>query len=147
MPVQCRRRGPRCRPRLRVSRPGPHRVALAVGGRGRESALPRPEPTGLRPYERSARAEARGNPPASRYRPAPMAVATQREYGLFINGESAEPAGGEARELSEPATGEPLATVAVAAEVDVERAVDAARAALDGDWGKTPPNERSGLPR
>ena len=74
-----------------------------------------------------------------------MAVATQREYGLFINGESAEPAGGETRELSEPATGEPLATVAIAAEVDVDRAVDAARAALDGDWGKTPPTERSRL--
>src|SRR5947207_6732080 len=84
-------------------------------------------------------------PCGSRYRPAPMAVATQREYGLFINGESAEPAGGETRELSEPATGEPLATVAVAAEVDVDRAVDVARAALDGDWGKTPPTERSRL--
>src|SRR5947207_4085191 len=84
-------------------------------------------------------------PCGSRYRPAPMAVATQREYGLFINGESAEPAGGETRELSEPATGDPLATVAVAAEVDVDRAVDAARAALDGDWGKTPPTERSRL--
>jgi acyl-CoA reductase-like NAD-dependent aldehyde dehydrogenase len=74
-----------------------------------------------------------------------MAVATQREYGLFINGESVEPAGGETRELNEPATGEPLATVAVAAEVDVDRAVDSARAALEGDWGKTPPTERSRL--
>src|SRR5215475_4398405 len=74
-----------------------------------------------------------------------MAVATEREYGLFINGESAEPAGGETRELNEPATGEPLATVAVAAEVDVDRAVDAARSALEGDWGKTPPTERSRL--
>src|SRR5213075_2380275 len=80
-----------------------------------------------------------------RYRPAPMAVATEREYGLFINGESAEPAGGQTRELSEPATGEPLARVASAVEADVDRAVDAARAALDGDWGKTPPTERSRL--
>ena len=38
-----------------------------------------------------------------------MAVATEREYGLFINGEIAEPASGELRELTEPATGEPLA--------------------------------------
>jgi acyl-CoA reductase-like NAD-dependent aldehyde dehydrogenase len=74
-----------------------------------------------------------------------MAVATEREYGLFINGESAEPAGRETRELSEPATGEPLATVAVAGEADVDRAVDAARTALEGDWGKTPPTERSRL--
>ncbi|TMK92691.1 MAG: aldehyde dehydrogenase [Actinobacteria bacterium] len=73
-----------------------------------------------------------------------MAVAT-REYGLFVNGESAEPASGETRELTEPATGEPLARVAVAGEADVDRAVEAARAALDGPWGKTPPNERSRL--
>jgi aldehyde dehydrogenase (NAD+)/betaine-aldehyde dehydrogenase len=74
-----------------------------------------------------------------------MAVATEREYGLFINGESTEASSGETRELTEPATGEPLATVAMASEHDVERAVDAARAALDGPWAKTPPTERSRL--
>ncbi len=74
-----------------------------------------------------------------------MAVATGREYGLYINGEVAEPASGEVHELSEPATGEPLAKVAVASEADVDRAVEAARAALDGPWGKTAPNERSRL--
>ncbi len=74
-----------------------------------------------------------------------MAVATEREYGLFINGEPAEPASGEHRELVEPATGEPLARAAVANEQDVDRAVEAARAALEGDWGKTAPTERSRL--
>ncbi|HEX2292511.1 MAG TPA: aldehyde dehydrogenase family protein [Gaiellaceae bacterium] len=73
-----------------------------------------------------------------------MAVAT-REYLLFVNGEATEPAGGETRELTEPATGETLATVAVATEQDVDRAVEAARAALEGDWGRTPPTERSRL--
>jgi aldehyde dehydrogenase (NAD+)/betaine-aldehyde dehydrogenase len=73
-----------------------------------------------------------------------VATATQ-EYGLFIGGELTDPASGETRELSEPATGSPLARVAMANEQDVDRAVDAARAALDGDWGKTPPNERSRL--
>src|SRR5215216_6598940 len=73
-----------------------------------------------------------------------MAVAT-REYGLFINGELSESASGETRELTEPATGAPLATVALASEEDVDRAVAAARAALDGAWGKTPPTERSRL--
>src|SRR5207248_6784417 len=68
-----------------------------------------------------------------------------REYGLFINGESAEPVSGETRDLAEPATGEALARVAQADEADVDRAVAAARAALDGPWGKTPPNERSRL--
>jgi acyl-CoA reductase-like NAD-dependent aldehyde dehydrogenase len=74
-----------------------------------------------------------------------MAVATGREYGLFINGESAEPASGEVVELLEPATGEPLARAAMAGEADVDRAVAAARAALVGPWAKTPPNERSRL--
>ncbi|MGZ4256449.1 MAG: aldehyde dehydrogenase family protein [Gaiellaceae bacterium] len=73
-----------------------------------------------------------------------MAVAT-REYGLFIGGELTEPASGDFRDLAEPATGAPLARVAMANEQDVDRAVDAARGALEGDWGKTPPNERSRL--
>ena len=74
-----------------------------------------------------------------------MAVATGREYGLFIDGGMAEPASGEIVELLEPATGEPLARAAMAGEADVDRAVDAARAALDGAWGKTPATERSRL--
>jgi acyl-CoA reductase-like NAD-dependent aldehyde dehydrogenase len=74
-----------------------------------------------------------------------MAVATEREYGLFIKGEMTEAGSGEPAELVEPATGEPLAKVAMAAEADVDRAVEASRAALDGPWGKTPPNERSRL--
>jgi acyl-CoA reductase-like NAD-dependent aldehyde dehydrogenase len=74
-----------------------------------------------------------------------MAVAAQREYGLFINGEFAEAGAGDSRELIEPATGEPLARAATASEADVDRAVAAARAALEGPWGKTPPNERSRL--
>ncbi|HET7045718.1 MAG TPA: aldehyde dehydrogenase family protein [Gaiellaceae bacterium] len=72
-----------------------------------------------------------------------MAVAT--EHGLFIDGTQAEPASGELREIVEPATGQPLARVAMAGEADVDRAVDAARAALSGDWGRTPPTERSRL--
>src|SRR5215210_6993090 len=74
-----------------------------------------------------------------------MAVATEREYGLFINGELTEAASGELRDLSEPATGDALAKVAVASEQDVDRAVEAARSALAGDWGKTAPTERSRL--
>src|ERR687891_2304454 len=74
-----------------------------------------------------------------------MAVATEREFGLFIDGALVEPASGEVRELREPATGEPLARAAMAGEEDVDRAVEAARAALAGPWGKTPPSERSRL--
>jgi acyl-CoA reductase-like NAD-dependent aldehyde dehydrogenase len=74
-----------------------------------------------------------------------MAIATDREFGLFIGGEPTEPASGEVRELVEPATGAPLARAAMAGEADVDRAVEAARAALDGDWGKTPGTERARL--
>src|SRR3982751_4666171 len=77
--------------------------------------------------------------------PARMAVTTEREYGLFINGELVEPQSGELRELTEPASGDALARVAIAGEQDVDSAVDAARAALAGPWGKTPPSERSRL--
>jgi aldehyde dehydrogenase (NAD+)/betaine-aldehyde dehydrogenase len=74
-----------------------------------------------------------------------MAVATDREYGLFIGGELVEPASGEVRELREPATGEPLARAAMAGEADVDRAVEVARSALAGDWGKTSGTARSRL--
>jgi|SRR5579884_3271649 len=73
-----------------------------------------------------------------------MATATT-EHGLFVGGEAVEPASGEVRELREPATGEPLARAAMAGEADVDAAVAAARAALDGAWGKTPATERSRL--
>jgi hypothetical protein len=51
-----------------------------------------------------------------------MAVAARDEYGLFVDGETSEPAAAELRELIEPATGEPLAKAAMAGEADVDRA-------------------------
>ena len=74
-----------------------------------------------------------------------MAVATGNDHGLFIGGETAEATSGEHRDLIEPATGDPLGRAAMAGEADVDRAVEAARAALDGAWGRTPPTERSRL--
>jgi acyl-CoA reductase-like NAD-dependent aldehyde dehydrogenase len=73
-----------------------------------------------------------------------VAIATT-EHGLFVDGESVEPASGELRDVTEPATGELLARAAMGGERDVDRAVEAARAALDGAWGKTPGTERSRL--
>ena len=72
-----------------------------------------------------------------------MSVATAREFGLFIDGETVE--GSTTRELVEPATGEAFGTAQLAGEADVDRAVAAARAALEGPWGKTPATERSRL--
>jgi aldehyde dehydrogenase (NAD+)/betaine-aldehyde dehydrogenase len=71
-----------------------------------------------------------------------MAVAT-REFGLFINGETVE--GSSTRDLVEPASGEPLGTAQLAGEAEIDRAVEAARGALGGDWAKTSANERSRL--
>jgi acyl-CoA reductase-like NAD-dependent aldehyde dehydrogenase len=74
-----------------------------------------------------------------------VSTTVQREVGLFIGGETVPAASGEARELVEPATGAPFATAALAGEADVDRAVEAARAALEGPWGKTPGTERARL--
>ena len=74
-----------------------------------------------------------------------MSVGAVHEYGLFIDGKPTEAAAGETREVREPATGEPLAVTAVAGAEDVDRAVAAARAALDGAWGRTGATERSRL--
>ena len=72
-----------------------------------------------------------------------MSVATAREFGLHIDGETVE--GSSTRELVEPATGETFGVAQLAGEAEVDRAVAAARAALDGSWGKTPGTERSRL--
>jgi aldehyde dehydrogenase (NAD+)/betaine-aldehyde dehydrogenase len=74
-----------------------------------------------------------------------VAVTTEREYGLYIDGELREPESGEVRELLEPATGEALGRAAMAGEADVDRAVTAARGALEGQWAKVSPTERSRL--
>src|SRR5207249_684003 len=68
----------------------------------------------------------RKTPPTGLAKVPAVAVATGREFPLFINGERAEPASGETRDLTEPATGAALATVAVGSEQDVDRAVEAA---------------------
>jgi acyl-CoA reductase-like NAD-dependent aldehyde dehydrogenase len=74
-----------------------------------------------------------------------MAVTAGQEVGLFIGGEVVEAASGDVRDLVEPATGEPLARAAMAGEADVDSAVEAARGALDGPWGRTAATERSRL--
>jgi acyl-CoA reductase-like NAD-dependent aldehyde dehydrogenase len=74
-----------------------------------------------------------------------VSATAQREVGLFVGGETVGSVDGGTRDLIEPATGAPLAVAALAGEADVDRAVEAARAALDGAWGKTPGTERARL--
>src|SRR5262245_62847068 len=64
---------------------------------------------------------------------------------LFINNEWRDAAGSKTLEVVKPATEEVIAEVASADKADVEAAVAAARAALDGPWGKLSGRERGRL--
>ena len=65
-----------------------------------------------------------------------------RPKGLLINGVSVESRSGRTFDTVNPATGKVLATVAAAGPDDVERAVDAARRAFDGEWSRWKPYDR-----
>jgi acyl-CoA reductase-like NAD-dependent aldehyde dehydrogenase len=62
---------------------------------------------------------------------------------LFVDGDWREAADGAVFTSIDPARGEPWATVAEAGPEDVDRAVAAARAALDGAWGRVGPADRA----
>ncbi len=61
---------------------------------------------------------------------------------LLIDGAWVDAADGATFETIDPATGETLTTVARAGGADVDRAVAAARKALDGPWARLAPSER-----
>ena len=62
---------------------------------------------------------------------------------LIINGEAVDAADGATFTTVNPATEEIITTVAEAGIEDVDRAVKAARAALNGPWGRMKPIDRS----
>src|SRR5881396_2485422 len=64
---------------------------------------------------------------------------------LFINNEWRDATGGRTIEVVNPATEEVIAEVAWADKADVDAAVAAARAALDGPWGRLSARERGRL--
>src|SRR5947209_1231754 len=64
---------------------------------------------------------------------------------LFINGEWRDAASGQTIEDINPATEEVIAAVASADQADVDAAVAAARAALNGPWGKLSARDRGRL--
>ncbi len=80
------------------------------------------------------------------YAPAPESrdiVTIKPEYGLFTGGEFTAPLSGEHFATVNPATEEPLASVAQAGKADVDRAVSSARNAYDRTWGRMPGAERA----
>ena len=70
-----------------------------------------------------------------------------RHEKLFIGGEWVAPLEGGLQESIDPATGRPWAAVAFGGAKDIDRAVDAAAAALRGPWGKMTALERGALLR
>lgn len=61
---------------------------------------------------------------------------------LLIGGDWVAPLGGESLPVIAPATGDVFDEIARGQAADIDRAVKAARAALDGDWGRTSALER-----
>lgn len=76
-----------------------------------------------------------------------MVAALHRQDRLFIGGEWVEPLDGEIAESIDPSTGAPWAVAAFGGVRDIDRAVDAARAAMKGPWGRMSVFERAGLLR
>ncbi|SEE17847.1 aldehyde dehydrogenase family protein [Jiangella alba] len=79
------------------------------------------------------------------YAPAPESQAIvdiRSSYGLFVNGEFAEPVDGSTFKSVNPATEEVLAEIASAGAADVDKAVQAARRAYERTWSKLSGRDR-----
>jgi betaine-aldehyde dehydrogenase len=63
----------------------------------------------------------------------------------FIDSEAIDPAEGQTEEILNPATGDVIANAPLSTAEDVDRAVNAARAAFDDGWATTTPGERAGM--
>jgi acyl-CoA reductase-like NAD-dependent aldehyde dehydrogenase len=74
-----------------------------------------------------------------------MSTTTLMRKQLFINGEWRDSASGQTLDVINPATEEVVASVPCADRADVDAAVTAARAALNGPWGQLAARERGRL--
>jgi aldehyde dehydrogenase (NAD+) len=74
-----------------------------------------------------------------------MSITTLMRKQLFINGEWRDAESRRTLDVINPATEDVVATVPSADRADVDMAVAAARAALDGPWGKMSARERGRL--
>ena len=74
-----------------------------------------------------------------------MSATSVEQKQLLINNEWRHPPRAKTMEVVNPATEEVIATVASADSADVDAAVKAARAALNGPWGKMSARERGRL--
>src|ERR687884_55033 len=76
---------------------------------------------------------------------AKSASETPRKYQLFIDGKWVDAESGKTFETPNPATGETLAVVAEGDKADIDKAVQAARRAYEGKWGKMSARDRGRL--
>lgn len=79
------------------------------------------------------------------YSPSPEStshIQLNEKYGLYINGEWIEPSNGKYFASTNPATEEVLAQIAHADQIDVDKAVEAARKAYTDVWSKLSGKER-----
>ncbi len=60
----------------------------------------------------------------------------------LINGEWVAPASGQVLPLTDPSTGAEIGAIARGGAADIEAAIDAARTAFEGAWGRTPASVR-----
>lgn len=60
----------------------------------------------------------------------------------LINGEWVSPASGQVLPLMDPSTGKEIGAIARGGAADIEAAIDAARSAFEGEWGRTPASVR-----
>src|SRR5690349_17294839 len=74
-----------------------------------------------------------------------MATLSATRKQLFIDNTWRDAAGGKTIDVVNPATEEVIAEVAAAEQADVDAAVAAARAALDGPWSRLSARERGRL--
>jgi phenylacetaldehyde dehydrogenase len=65
-----------------------------------------------------------------------------REHKLFINGSGVAATSNETLAVYDPSTGEEIGRIPEAAPQDLDHAVSAARAALEGEWGRMRPADR-----
>ena len=72
-----------------------------------------------------------------------MSAVELKEYSNVIGGKSVSAHNGRSLDMIDPCNGRAFATIPDSDEVDINVAVSAAQGALNGDWGKMAPVERS----
>jgi aldehyde dehydrogenase (NAD+) len=83
-----------------------------------------------------------GDDVLERHRAAAETVLSRERYGHLIDGEWVDAVADEEGVAIDATTGETLARVQTGSPADVDRAVEAARSAVDGDWGRLAPRQR-----